>query len=170
MSYFSQPISTIEEYIKFVENFSLERRQWWPLDVSSSQQDSTLEPKEKRLEVFWRRDRVNPLWEILVDKSVTFKGNGKEFLSYLSKNHPDYTEKFCQLLKSSMLSQAVFASTVMVEAKKVLGEETVKKGIEDHRQFSEQLLQAVRGALGEDSPTKSKLTKPNLTLIKTKTP
>ena len=148
----------IPKYLKFIELFTFEQQLWWPVRQQSND--------EHEYEIFWKKSQNGQEnWQVLKNKKETFCGNRNDLSDFLEQVAPDLIAPFENQLENSILTQSVFAQTVLDEAKELLGDHAIQEATEQHQEFTKTLVNAVKEALGNKKVNSDK-SKSSLKLIR----
>lgn len=125
----------LEDKIKFMEEFSMDRRLYWRIPDIYGRYD---------WEIIWHKKNAATPWQA---KKVGVKNwlpmNHLTIPSELSKRNID-VEEFERQLTGNLLSQVVFCNTTINEAKSLLGDASVDLAISQHESFANELIQAIK--------------------------
>ena len=127
----------LKQKIKFMEDFSLDRRLYWRISDVYSRYD---------WEIIWHKNNLATPWQIKKAGSKNWiPMNGKKIEAELQKRHVDI-EEFDRQLTGNLLTHVVFCNSAITEAKKLLGEDKVEEAICQHESFAEELLKVIERA------------------------
>lgn len=131
--------------IKFLDDFSLDRKLYWRVsDIYQRYQ----------WEIVFDKGTPEALWKIRRHGADDWHPmNVKNLYVELSARQVDVAE-FDRQLSGNIMTQAVFSSSLLEEAKKILGDKVIAEAISNHNDFAEKLLEMIRD-LTRDSKSES---------------
>ncbi len=125
----------MDSKIKFLDDFSLDRRLYWRVgDIYQRYQ----------WEIVFDKGTPDMLWKIRRHGSEDWYAlDVKNIFVELSARQVDVSD-FERQLSGNIMTQAVFSSSLLEEAKKILGESVIEEAIFNHNAFAEKLLEMIR--------------------------
>jgi len=127
--------------IKFLDDFSLDRKLYWRVgDLYQRYQ----------WEIVFDKGTPDVIWKIRRHGSDDWHAlDVKNMFAELSARQVDVLE-FDRQLSGNIMTQAVFSSSLLEEAKKILGETVILDAISNHNEFAEKLLEMIRDLTRSD--------------------
>lgn len=125
----------MDSKIKFLDDFSLDRRLYWRVgDIYQRYQ----------WEIVFDKGTPDMLWKIRRHGSEDWHAlEATNIFVELSARQVDVSD-FERQLSGNIMTQAVFSSSLLEEAKKILGESVIEEAISNHNEFAEKLLEMIR--------------------------
>ncbi len=125
----------MDSKIKFLDDFSLDRRLYWRVgDIYQRYQ----------WEIVFDKGTPGMLWKIRRHGSEDWHAlDVKNVFVELSARQVDVSD-FERQLAGNIMTQAVFSSSLLEEAKKILGPSVIEEAISNHNEFAEKLLEMIR--------------------------
>ncbi len=142
MSKVQAVMPALRELIDFIETLSLDDAMYWRVPRLSSSNDP-------EIEVQWDRRRTNERWQMRqIDSETWTSATRHDVMATLDVWQAD-SENFAQQLRSSVLTQAVYADLLRRRAVELFGSDAIDQAAEDTAAF----LAAVRNAAAQMTMT-----------------
>jgi hypothetical protein len=121
--------------IKFLDDFSLDRKLYWRVADIYNRYQWEIQYERLSLESPWMiRRHGSDVWHPI---------DGKKIAVELSARQID-ADDFDRQLSSNIMTQAVFCSNLIDEAKKIFGAKSIEDAISNHNEFAEKLLEMIQ--------------------------
>lgn len=157
----------MDDLLKFVDNNIIEKQLYWHIpELYTSDLDDMFE-------IQWKNNREFP-WRYKKRKTLFWKQVKTENLINVLNNEKVDLAIFEANLRNSILQQAVYANKLFKDINGLMGEDTVKKAIEDNEDFLLRLKEAIesvinkKGSPDQSSEEESKKMNSSFTVHKSK--
>ena len=137
----------MDSKIKFLDDFSLDRKLYWRVADIYNRYQWEIQYERLSTENPWKvRRHGADVWHPI---------DGKHMATELSARQID-TEDFEKQLSSNIMTQAVFSSNLIDEAKKIFGAQSIEDAILSHNEFAEKLLEMIVDLTTHSEPIESR--------------